>query len=109
VRTPKSGGRRSVLAIESLQGVDSYIVVAFVSGDGGKVEKLWYDSDGSGAACPCSAFVTSKPCKSSLKTSAEDPDVLECEVGEPVTMVCSEKTLGANSASSRASPISRLR
>ncbi len=87
----KAAAGGQFFAIESLQGIDSYIVVAFVSGDGGRVEKLWYDSDGSGAACPCSAFVTSEPCESDLKTSAEQPNVLECEVGA-AAMLCNEKT-----------------
>jgi hypothetical protein len=83
------------LAIESLAGIDSFIVQAFVRGADGRLVMLWYDSDGSGANCPCSAFVYSKECKSPLRTHPDEPDMLICDTDAGVDgpLLCNEKAM----------------
>jgi len=81
------------LAIESLQGIDSFIIQAFVREPDGKLVQLWYDSDASGANCPCSAFVRKLACNSSLKNKSDEPDVLTCDSdwSVPAELLCDEK------------------
>lgn len=89
-----AGGSGHFVAIESLQGIDSYIVEAFARGADGQLLRFWYDSDGSGANCPCSAIIRRQPCISGLKTEPEEPDALRCDVNTQSQgdLVCSEKS-----------------
>lgn len=92
LQTAAGSGR--FVAIESLQGIDSFIVEAFARGADGQLIRFWYDSDGTGANCPCSAFIRRQPCTSALKTEPEEPDALRCDVDTHSQggLVCSEKT-----------------
>ena len=63
-----------------MQGIDSFIVEAFARGKDGQLVRVHYDSDVTGAACPCSSIVRRLPCLSALRTHPEEPDALRCDV-----------------------------
>jgi len=89
----QAAGTGRFVAIESLQGIDSFIIEAFARGADGELLRFWYDSDGSGANCPCSAFIRRHRCTSVLTTEREEPDALRCDTDPtPGDLVCSEKS-----------------
>jgi hypothetical protein len=87
-----AAGSGRFVAIESLQGIDSFIVEAFARGKDGRLVRFWYDSDVTGAACPCTAVVRRHPCSSALKTEPQEPDALGCDVDKEAKgeLVCEE-------------------
>src|SRR5215470_2281811 len=59
----KASSGKPFLAIQSLPGIDSYVADAYFRRGDGILRKLSYDSDGSGANCPCAANVVLYVCR----------------------------------------------
>jgi len=89
----KAGAGKPFLAIQSYPGVDSYVASAYFRPADGILRRLVYDSDGSGANCPCAANVVLYVCRSDLRRDPEEPEWLDCDVGDSLKYerVCSER------------------
>lgn len=92
----KAASGKPFLAIQSLPGIDSSVAAAYYRGTDGVLRKLGDDSDGSGANCPCSATIVLQVCRSGLRRNPEEPEWLDCDVGDPLDdeRVCSERAQG---------------
>jgi hypothetical protein len=78
------------VAIESLPGIDSFIVLAFARGPSRELEQLWYDSDRSGRNCACSANISLRVCNSPVATDKHG-DVLVCRKPDDWERLCNER------------------
>lgn len=83
--------------VVSLRGFDSVIADAYVRSNDGGLEKLMYDSDGSGGNAACVARISLVACRSGLRPEGKGSDVLDCDPVGPRAIVCDEDKPDAGS------------